>query len=105
MDSMQREYVVMKNGGYYVTDSRVSLDSLVYLYLDGASPETIQDEFPSLSLEQIHGALAFYLAHKAEVDANIREGEAELDRLVSPLEQVNPDLYARLQRARQHVKP
>ena len=94
-------YVEMRNGGYYVTGTRVSLDTLVYLYREGASPEGIQDELPSLTLEQIHGALAFYLANRKSVDENIAEGERELHRTVPSLETSNPELSARLQRARQ----
>ena len=101
---MARDYIEMRNGGYYVAGARVSLDSLVYLYRDGASPEAIQDEFPSLSLEQIHGAIAFYLANKAEVDRNIVEGEQELERSVLPLKTAKPELYDRLRRARQELK-
>jgi hypothetical protein len=43
--------------------SRVSLASVIYEYRDGAAPETIRQNFPTLSLEQIHGAIAFYLGH------------------------------------------
>ncbi len=99
-----REYVEMRNGGYYLSDTRISLDSIVYLYRDGASAEAIQDDFPSLSLEQIHGSIAFYLANKKHVDENISEGEREFDRLVPSLEAANPDLHARLERARQNLK-
>lgn len=97
-------YVEMRNGSYYVTGTRVSLDTLVYLYREGASPEGIQDELRSLSLEQIHGALAFYLANRQSVDENIAEGERELNRRVPSLEASNPELSARLQRARQELK-
>jgi uncharacterized protein (DUF433 family) len=101
---MALDYVEMRNGGYYIAGTRVSLDSVVYLYRDGASAEAIQDDFPSLSLEQIHGAIAFYLANKKRVDDNISEGEQELNRLVPPLETAKPELHARLQRARQELK-
>jgi uncharacterized protein (DUF433 family) len=101
---MALEYVEMRNGGYYIAGTRVSLDSVVYLYRDGASAEAIQDDFPSLSLEQIHGAIAFYLANKKRVNDNISEGEQELNRLVPPLEAAKPELHARLERARQELK-
>ncbi|HEV8147365.1 MAG TPA: DUF433 domain-containing protein [Bryobacteraceae bacterium] len=101
---MTREYVEIRNGGYYVAGARVSLDTVVYLYRDGASPEAIQDDLPSLSLEQIHGAIAFYLANRQAVDTNIAEGERDLDQVVSPLTKANPNLAARLQRARQELK-
>ncbi len=101
---MAHEYVEFRNGGYYVAGTRISLDSIVYLHREGASPEAIQDDFPSLSLEQIHGAIAFYLANLKIVDENIVEGERELDRVVPPLEIANPEVYARLQRARHELK-
>ncbi|MGA2712956.1 MAG: DUF433 domain-containing protein [Bryobacteraceae bacterium] len=97
------EYVEQRNGGYYVAGTRVSLDSIVYSFRSGDSPETIRQNFPSLSLEQVFGAIAFYLAHKQEVDANIREGEDEAQRLVPHLRESRPELYARLERAREEL--
>ena len=38
----------------------------------GATPEELQSEMPHLSLAQIYAALAFYHAHKADLDADIR---------------------------------
>ena len=101
---MARDYVETRNGGYYVAATRISLDTVVYLYRDGASPESIQDDLPSLSLEQIHGAIAFYLANRDAVDQNILEGERELDRVAPPLQVADPERYARLERARQTLR-
>ena len=100
---MNRSYVEQREGGYYVAGTRVSLDSLVYAFGGGESPETIQQNFPSLTLEQVYGAIAFYLGHQAEVDANIRQGEEDLRRLVPPLSQRRPEAYLRLQRAREQM--
>jgi uncharacterized protein (DUF433 family) len=96
---MPSEYVEQRNGGYYVAGTRVSLDSVVSSFHDGESPETIRQNFLSLTLEQMYGAIAFYLAHEKEVDANIREGEENLESSVPHLSQSRPELYARLQRA------
>ena len=98
------DYVEQRNGGYYVKGVRVSLDSIVYSFREGDSPETIQQNFPSLTLEQIYGAITFYLANKAMVDANIREGEEEFVRKFPPLSQTNPDLYNRLMKAREQMR-
>lgn len=100
---MTAEYIEQREGGYYVVGSRVSLDSLAYAFRGGESPETIQQNFPSLSLEQVYGAIAFYLGHQAVVDANIREGEEKLHRLVPPLSQRKPEAFSRLQRAREQL--
>ena len=90
-------YIELRNGGFYVAGTRVSLDSLVYSFKAGDSPETIRQNFSSLTLEQVYGAMAFYLAHEQEVDANIREGEEEFHRTVPPLSASRPELHARLE--------
>ena len=72
----------------------------MYSFKAGDSPETIRQNLSSLTLEQVYGAVAFYLAHEQEVDANIRAGEAEIGRSVPPLSESRPELYARLERTR-----
>jgi hypothetical protein len=54
-------------------------------------------------LEQVYGAIAFYLGHQKEVDDNIRQGEDLLRRSVPPLSERKPEAYARLQRAREQL--
>lgn len=97
------EYVEQRNGGFYISGTRISLDSLVYSFKAGDSPETIRQNFSSLTLEQVYGAIAFYLAHRCEVDANIGEGEEALEHAALPLSESRPELYARLERARHEV--
>ncbi len=100
----RNEYIEQRNGGFYVAGTRVSLDSIVYSFKAGDSPETIRKNFSSLTLEQVYGAIAVYLAHEQDVDANIREGEAMIERSVPPLSESRPELYARLDRARYVIK-
>ncbi|HTV56785.1 MAG TPA: DUF433 domain-containing protein [Terriglobia bacterium] len=77
---MARECVEKRNGGYYFVGSRVSLDSVVYRFLDGASPESIVDNFPTLPPEQVYGAITFYLANRAAIDAYLTETEKIVGR-------------------------
>jgi uncharacterized protein (DUF433 family) len=100
---MQGQYVEARNGGYYVAGSRVSLSSIVYEYRDGASPETIQQNFPTLSLEQIHGAIAFYLGHSEEVQAYLRELEKKWDELEGAAKPASPELQHRIEEARKRL--
>ena|SRR6516225_9669585 len=99
----RNEYIEQRNGGFYVAGTRVSLDAIVYSFKAGDSPETVRQNFSSLTLEQVYGAIAFYLAHEQEVDANIREGEVEIEQSVPPLSETRPELYARLARARREI--
>jgi uncharacterized protein (DUF433 family) len=40
------------------------LDSIIYQFRSGCSPEAIQDGFPVLSLSQVYGAIEFYQAEE-----------------------------------------
>lgn len=81
----------------------MSLDSIVYAYRRGASPESIQRSFPSLTLEQVHGSLAFYLSHKLEVDEYLVDGEAEFEKISQVSRERHADWYERLQCARKET--
>src|SRR5438105_2824759 len=70
------EYVEERDGGYYVADTRIALDSLIIPFKQGASPESIFRSFPLVgSLEKVYGALTFYLANKPIVEAYLRDQE------------------------------
>ena len=97
---MHGEYIEERNGGYYVAGTRISLDSVVYSFNDGDSPEAIQEDFPSLKRAQIYGAIAFYLDHQAELDEYLARSEREFEDSAMPLQQANPALWERLERAR-----
>jgi uncharacterized protein (DUF433 family) len=47
----QGEYVEMLNGGSYLAGRRISLDSIVYGFRNGESPETIRQNFPTRGKE------------------------------------------------------
>lgn len=95
-----KDYVVQIDGAYRITDSRVSLDSIVYAWRDGLSPESIRENFPVLMLEEVYGAITFYLANQVEVDSYLSQSEAELEsarqQSIEQLRQQRPQLYARL---------
>lgn len=87
--------------GYRLTGSRVSLDSVVYGFLRGETPETIAQNFPTLELEQVYGAIAFYLSNQEEIDAYLEKGERDFERLRQEFHRRNPKLRQKLHAARQ----
>jgi len=66
---MSKEYIEHRDGNYYVAGTRVSLDSLIHAFRRGESPETICQNFEILQLEEVYGAIAYYLANHARMDA------------------------------------
>jgi uncharacterized protein (DUF433 family) len=101
---MSKDYVEQVEGAYRVAGSRVSLDSVVYAFLGGQSPESIVDNFPTLSLEQVYGAITFYLSNRAEIDAYLKQGEEEFETLRRAAREANPQLYKKLEEARQQTQ-
>ena len=97
---MSKEYVERHEGAYRIAGTRVSLDSVVYAFRRGASPESIQRSFPALTLEQIYGAITFYLAHREEVDQYLLAGEANFEKMRADSRAAHPEWHERLDRAR-----
>ena len=83
--------------------TRISLDSVVYSFNEGNSPEAIQEDFPLLKRAQIYGANAFYLDHQTEIDEYLACNEREFEESAIPLQQANPALWEKLQRARAKI--
>lgn len=105
---MENTYVEQREGGYWIKNTRISLDSIVYAFKRGAAPESIKRSFPLLSLEEIYGAITFYLSHEQEIDSYLSQAETELDTgseaRNAQARAANPELFDRLERARQERK-
>ncbi len=97
------QYIEERDGGLRIAGTRVSLSSVVVRFREGASPERIVQSFPTLQLPQVYGAIAYYLENQQAIDDFIAESERELERTVPPLSQSNPELFARLQAAREKM--
>jgi uncharacterized protein (DUF433 family) len=93
----------MRDGGFYVTDSRVSLASVVYPFRDGASPETIRQNYPSLSLAQVYGAIAFYLSHPEESEAYLRDLKKKWDALERKGQPFSDEVREKLERTQRRL--
>ena len=89
------------HGALRVGQSDVSLDSIVIAYQEGLIAEAIQEQYPALSLEQVYGGIAFYLANKDEVDRYLKLQEQRWDELRQTVSK-NPGLVVeRLRSMRQ----
>ena len=94
---MGKNYVTRTDNGYRIAASRVSLDSVVYDFLNGLSPESILDHYDTLTLEQVYGAITYYLAHRAEVDAHLQRQSAKFEALRRQARTAHPRLYQKLE--------
>ena len=102
---MENPYIEQRDGGYWIKGTRISLDSIVHAFNCGAAPESIKRSFPLLSLEEIYGAITFYLSNEEEIDSYLAQSETELDSASrernSRARTAKPELFDRLAKARQ----
>ena len=96
------EYVEQRQGEYYAAGTRVPLGCIVAGYCEGQSPETIRQNFPSLSLEQVYGAVAYYLAHRQEIDEHLSATE-QLVEDQRNRQELPPGMRERLAKARDEM--
>jgi uncharacterized protein (DUF433 family) len=96
---LAKPYIEQRDTGYWITGTRISLDSVVLSYLNGESPENMAQNFPLLSLEQIYGAIAFYLSNRDIVDVYLEKSEDEFQQLQQVCREKSPLLYQKLKAA------
>jgi uncharacterized protein (DUF433 family) len=101
---VSKEYVQQRDRGYRVVGSRVSLDSIVYAFLEGQTAESIAQSFPALSLEQVYGAIAFYLANRRAVDAYLAQVRVDHEAKRQAARDADPAFYQKLADARRQLQ-
>jgi uncharacterized protein (DUF433 family) len=94
-----KQYIEEQEGCYRILGKRISLDSIIYLFLSGASPESIVQSFPVLTLEEVYGGITFYLANHQVVDAYLEEGKKMFETLRKQSQGTNPLFYQMLRNA------
>jgi hypothetical protein len=60
-----------------VGKTRVTLDTIVSVFKQGATTEEIVDRYPSLKLADVYATIAFYLNHQDEVEAYLQQRQQE----------------------------
>lgn len=100
---MSEAYVEQLNGVYIVAGTRVSLDSVVYAFLDGQSAEAIAQAYPVLTLEQVYGAIAYYLAHRDEVDRYVESRRQDFAAARKASRDADPMFYQKLTEAKKQT--
>ena len=87
----QDEFGVLRVG-----QTRISLDSVVYSFQQGHSPEAIRQQYPGLNLEEVYGAIAYYLADRDEVHRYLEGQERVWEEERCKAEQIPSPVVERL---------
>lgn len=95
---VDKTYVRLDDTGTYrVGGTRARLDTIVYEYLQSGSADSVTQAFPQIGLENIYGALAFYLANREEVHVYLKRRETEAEKMRALVESMpTPPVIERL---------
>jgi len=99
---MGQDFVERRDDSLYLIGSRVPLAHIVREFQLGESPEAIRSHYSTLSLEQVYGAITFYLGHKSEVEDDMAARERVEDEFTRT-HPAPPHLKEKLERARQQL--
>lgn len=80
------------SGVLRIGESRVLLELVIHAFEDGATPEEIAQRYPTATLADICGALAYYLRHEEEINAYLAEREQKAEEVRNRIESEQEDL-------------
>lgn len=69
-----------------VAGTRVSLDSVIYAFNEGATPEEIAQDFPTLGLAAIYAIVSYYLQNRPEVEQYLEQRKVRREELKRKVE-------------------
>ncbi len=82
-----------EEGALFVGSTRVLLQNIVTARGRGETPEQIRENFPSLSLAQVYGAILYYLEHQETLDACFAEYQRQLDDADAANREAHTDFF------------
>lgn len=74
-------------GTIRVGDSRVTFDVFHSAYAHGATPDKLAEQFETLDLATIHGAISYYLTHREDLDRYLVRRRADADQIRKRIEE------------------
>ena len=74
------------NGVMRVGDTRVTLDTVVHTFEQGHTAEEIVSHYPALRLADVYAVIAYYLNHRAEVQAYLLQQQEEAQKIWEQIE-------------------
>jgi uncharacterized protein (DUF433 family) len=78
------------DGVVRVAATRVTLDTIVAAFDAGATAEEIAQQYPTVPLVDVYSVITYYLRHKPEVDAYLKEREVLAEQVREEVERRFP---------------
>ncbi|MDT4954721.1 MAG: hypothetical protein QOJ02_2859 [Acidobacteriota bacterium] len=69
-----------------VTGTRVSLDSIIFAFNEGATPEEIVQQYSTLDLKDVYAVISYYLQNRDEVEKYLAQRQVERQEMKKEIE-------------------
>jgi uncharacterized protein (DUF433 family) len=69
------------DGVIRVGGTRVRLDTVIFAYNEGATPEEIVEQYSSLKLADVYAVISYYLQNYDEVEAYLRQRQEQREKV------------------------
>lgn len=69
-----------------VGNTRVSLDSVIHAFNEGATPEEIVQQYTTLNLGEVYAVIGYYLQHSEEIEDYLQQRKAHRADLKKEIE-------------------
>jgi len=84
-----------EHGAIRIGNTRVLLELIIHAYYVGETPESIVDSYPTLTTSDVYAVIAYYLAHREEIDAYVRQRDERADQILKDIDaNLSPDARA-----------
>lgn len=61
--------------------TRVTLDTVIATFLEGATAEEIVQKYPTLDLADVYSVIGYYLRNRAEVENYLKKGQEQAQKI------------------------
>lgn len=95
IDTSQDIISVNEAGVWRIRGTRVSVDSVIYAFDEGASPEEIIWRFDTLDLKKAYAVINYYLHNREKVDKYLADGEKTKRKIRHKLDKEFPTVGLR----------
>lgn len=75
-----------EHGAIRVGNTRVLLELVIHAYYMGETPEGIVESYPTLTTFDVYAVIAYYLAHREEIDAYVRQRDTQAEQIIRDIE-------------------
>ncbi len=69
-----------------IGDSRVSLDTVIFAFNEGATPEQIVEDYDSLELAEVYAVISYYLQNRDKIEDYLAKRKIQRENLRRQIE-------------------